>query len=148
MASHDGLRLYLGKYAPDEVLKHIFAYGFHLWLAQPEGVLTDIEVGGREYYGYSTRRYVAEYQLTREAGVMVDHSKYRRETFHNPHGKRFWPTGRARPDLRGEPIVWLRAYPQSDEFWMVPAPHYDRIHTMGMWLLPPPRWDDEDLDDM
>ena len=35
MASHDGLRLYLGKYAPDEVLKHIFEYGFHLWLAKP-----------------------------------------------------------------------------------------------------------------
>jgi hypothetical protein len=141
MASHDGLRLYLGKYAPDEVLKHIFAYGFHLWLGEPLEVWTDIYIRAtqRHYRGYSTRRYVTERQLTREAFELVDHDAYTDWVF---SGVR--PLDEARPNVFWDPYVWLRAH--GDEYWRVPAMYGDSIHDLVR--QPPLPWTDEDLDDM
>jgi hypothetical protein len=139
MASHDGLRLYLGKYAPDEVLKHIFSYGFHLWLARPMEVKIDMRMYGYCYRGYSTRRYVTERQLTREAFELVDHDAYTNWVFSGVE-----LLDEARPTVLWDPCAWV--YAHGDEFWMVPARRGDYIHDIAR--QPPLPWNDEDLDDM
>jgi hypothetical protein len=141
MASHDGLRLYFGKYAPDEVLRHIFSYGFHLWLGETWEVMIYIHAEGRRHRGFSTRRYVMEHQLSAEALTMVDHHKYTHQTFHNPHGdeQMEWTT-RERPYVWMHPVVYLHAY---GEFWAVPTPCFDPVRIRQ----PPPQTDDYDIDD-
>jgi hypothetical protein len=91
MASHDGLRLYLGKYAPDEVLKHIFAYGFHLWLARPVDMWED-------YFApapipcEATRPLVLSYMLSESARQMVGYREH-----YLPAFALEYVTGMARP---------------------------------------------------
>ena len=42
MASPAGLQLYFGRRVPDEVLQRIFEFGFHIWLAKPHDVATEM----------------------------------------------------------------------------------------------------------
>jgi hypothetical protein len=42
MASPAGLQLYFDKRLPDEVLQRIFEFGFHIWLAKPHDITTQM----------------------------------------------------------------------------------------------------------
>ena len=99
MASHDGLRLYFGKYATDEVLKHIFAYGFHLWLARPVQVVTQFQLDYGMHPAYSTRRAVLSDQLSNEAQEVVQFECYQEQIFDDPRVEIF-------PMYFARPMVW------------------------------------------
>jgi hypothetical protein len=57
----DGLRLFLGKRLPDEILEYIAAYGFHLWLARPFEVTTFGSSGPFEHLELHTTRHFVDY---------------------------------------------------------------------------------------
>ena len=70
MAPIDGLRLYLGKRLPDEILEYIVAYGFHIWLARPYDVTTRISVGPWYDLRLRTTRQLADYVSPRRARIL------------------------------------------------------------------------------
>jgi hypothetical protein len=146
MASHDGLRLYLGKYAPDEVLKHIFSYGFHLWLARPVEVVANFQLDYGMHNAFSTRRAVLREQLSDEAREMVQYESYWDSIFDEPYVE-FFPMHLARPMVWSEVTLWIRYDYDCDEQWLVPnLPHY---YANGPAPVEDDTYDsfDEDMDD-
>ena len=77
MASPDGLRLYLGRRLPQEVLEHIFCYGFHLWMKEPVEV-TEVLERGRGWARAETMVWwlVLMDRLSDSARRLVDFDRY------------------------------------------------------------------------